>query len=96
MGIVNARREARSGRRIGIGNRYSRSQNGGWKWRSAVPGVFQDQAEKLPAALGWMNLLEPRIAPEFEECCVTSGALPSVASKRSRRSESHVGERAAD
>jgi hypothetical protein len=30
--------------------------------------------EELPAALGCMNLLEPRIAPEFSECGVTSGA----------------------
>jgi hypothetical protein len=35
---------------------------------------FTTHAEMLPAALGWMNLLEPRIAPEFEECCVTSAA----------------------
>jgi hypothetical protein len=35
MGIVTARR-------IGIGNRYSRSQNGGWRCRSTVPDGFHD------------------------------------------------------
>jgi hypothetical protein len=54
--------------------RYFSTPNRGWKCRSTVPGVFHTHAEKLPPALGCMNLLEPRIAPEFEECCVTSAA----------------------
>ena len=45
------------------------------------PGVFHTHAEKLPPAVGCMNLLEPRIAPEFEECWVTSaerhGGVPA-------------------
>jgi hypothetical protein len=29
-------------------------------------GCVSPHAEKLPAVLGWMNLIEPRIAPEFD------------------------------
>jgi hypothetical protein len=44
MDIVNARREARSGPRIRIGNRYSRSQNGGYLYSAAGPLSITDAA----------------------------------------------------